>query len=173
MIWQLIATVVAGFGAAGIALLIRAVTRRKAPKWLVPVFAGLGMLGYQIHWEYTWFDHNRAQLPEGALVVSTAREPSILRPWSYMATPVSGFTVLDEASIQQAPKQADVFRFQLYRFERSSAGRAANSAYLLNCSERELARLAGQGEGEVTSIRRLPATDPLLFRVCRGGAGSA
>ena len=41
MLWELIATIVAGLGAAGIALAIRFISRKKAPRWLVPAFAGL------------------------------------------------------------------------------------------------------------------------------------
>ena len=53
MLWTLLAIVVAGLGAAGIALLLRKLTRNKLPKWIVPLFGGLGMLGYQIFYEYS------------------------------------------------------------------------------------------------------------------------
>ena len=38
MLWTLLAIVVAGLGAAGIALLLRKLTRNKLPKWIVPLF---------------------------------------------------------------------------------------------------------------------------------------
>ena len=43
MLWTLLAIVVAGLGAAGIALLLRKLTRNKLPKWIVPLFGGLGI----------------------------------------------------------------------------------------------------------------------------------
>ena len=42
MFWTFVATVFCGLGTAGIALGIRAATRNKAPKWIIPVFAGAG-----------------------------------------------------------------------------------------------------------------------------------
>lgn len=71
MFWTFVATVICGLGAAGIALGIRSATRNKAPKWLIPVFAGAGMLGYLIYGEYSWYDHKQSRLPTEAVVVST------------------------------------------------------------------------------------------------------
>ncbi|MES7593453.1 hypothetical protein U6M85_12405, partial [Cutibacterium acnes] len=68
MFWELIATFSAGLGAAGIALLLRAITLKKLPNWIIPVFAGAGMLGFQIYSEYTWFSHQRSLLPAGVEV---------------------------------------------------------------------------------------------------------
>ena len=48
MLWTLLAIVVAGLGAAGIALLLRKLTRNKLPRWIVPLFGGLGMLANQV-----------------------------------------------------------------------------------------------------------------------------
>ena len=59
MFWTFVATIFSGLGAAGIALGIRALTRKKAPKWIIPVFAGVGMLAYLVHGEYNWFEHKQ------------------------------------------------------------------------------------------------------------------
>ncbi len=66
MIWHLIAAIFAGLGAAGLGLLLRTLSGKRLPRWIVPVCAGLGMLGYQIQHEYGWFDHKRQQLPDSA-----------------------------------------------------------------------------------------------------------
>ncbi|PVY69603.1 hypothetical protein C8D92_1125 [Tamilnaduibacter salinus] len=167
MLWHLIATVVAGFGAAGIALMIRAATRQKAPKWLVPVFAGAGMLAYQIHGEYTWFEHKQAQLPEGSVVVQKSREPAIWKPWTFIIPRVGGFTVLDTNSIRTSATQDSVVGFRLYRFEHSQTDQVANSRYLLNCESRELGQLNDEGAFHDGSLTKLPNGDPLLTEVCR------
>jgi len=49
MFWHLIAAIVAGVAGAGIGLLLRSLTRKRLPKWIIPVCAGLGMLSYTIH----------------------------------------------------------------------------------------------------------------------------
>jgi len=77
MFWELIATVFAGLGGAGIALLLRKLTKQSTPKWLVPVFAGGAMLGFQIQGEYDWYDHQASLLPEGVVVVKRSAMASL------------------------------------------------------------------------------------------------
>ena len=60
-------------GAAGIMMMIRLFIK-KLPKWLVPAAAGLGMIGFQVYSEYTWFSHTRSLLPESAVVVAEVRK---------------------------------------------------------------------------------------------------
>ena len=62
MFWTFVATIFSGLGAAGIALGIRALTRKKAPKWIIPAFAGAGMLAYLVYGEYNWFEHKQTLL---------------------------------------------------------------------------------------------------------------
>ncbi|MGT0148850.1 hypothetical protein ACT691_00135 [Vibrio metschnikovii] len=93
----------AGLGAAGIALLLRAITLKKLPNWIIPVFAGAGMLGFQIYSEYTWFSHQRSLLPAGVEVIRTAQESSGWRPWSYLYPQTLRFVAADinNASVNQ------------------------------------------------------------------------
>ena len=79
MFWELVATVFAGLGAAGIALLLRKLSAQKLPRYLVPVFAGLGMLGFQIHAEYNWYSHQKSLLPERYAVSSHRVHVAALR----------------------------------------------------------------------------------------------
>ena len=46
MLWTILAIVVAGMGAAGIAMLLRKLTGNRLPKWIIPACGGLGMLAY-------------------------------------------------------------------------------------------------------------------------------
>ncbi len=84
MLWDVIATIVSGVGAAGIALLIVKLSARRAQRYLVPFFAAAGMLGFQIYSEYQWFDHQQSLLPEGVVVVKAVAESTAWRPWSYL-----------------------------------------------------------------------------------------
>jgi hypothetical protein len=54
MIWELLATIFAGLGAAGLVMAFRAIFK-KLPKWLIPAGAGLGMLFFQVYNEYSWY----------------------------------------------------------------------------------------------------------------------
>lgn len=167
MFWNLLATVVAGMGAAGIALVIRSLTRKRAPKWLIPAFAGIGMLAYQIHLEYTWYDHKRSVLPEAAEVVSTEQREIAWRPWTYFVPQVTSFTVLDVNSINRERGTEGIARFYLHRFERIVKDQVSSRIYLLNCDTRELVSLSQDGSPNISELRRLDTSDPLQLAVCR------
>ncbi|MEX0605145.1 MAG: hypothetical protein WD623_07260 [Marinobacter sp.] len=167
MFWDLVATVFAGLGAAGIAYGIRGLTLKKAPKWIIPVFAGLGMMGYQIYIEYTWFGHMQSRLPAETEVVSTVEDKVFWRPWSYFAPQITRFTVLDKSSILRDVAGEDVVQFVLYRFKSSYGDRVAEKAYLLNCQSRELVPVSEAGEPEVTGMKTLPSGNKLLEAACR------
>lgn len=117
MLWELLATVFAGLGAAGVALALRAFTKRRLPAWAIPVFAGSAMLGFQIYSEYTWFSHQRSLLPEDVIVVRTVEETAPWRPWTYVVPQTVRFIAVEvsEDSINQLNRElvlANVFLFE-------------------------------------------------------------
>ncbi|QLF94406.1 hypothetical protein HW090_14885 [Pseudomonas sp. ABC1] len=167
MIWHLVALFSAGLGAAGIALLLRMVTRKKLPKWFVPAFAGIGMLSYQIYYEYSWIDHKRTQLPDGASIVRTEQVPSIWRPWTFAIPMTTGFTVVDTAKMVRTEQEGQLLaQFFLYRFEKAHVDLVTSQAYLLNCSSREQVLLndAGEVQGQVSQLSN---DDPVYNAVCQ------
>lgn len=168
MIWHLIAAIFAGLGAAGIGLLLRMISGKRLPRWIVPVFAGLGMLGYQIHHEYSWFSYKQAQLPDSAEVVSVEKGEVFWRPWTLAFPMTIAFSVVDEDNL--VTRQADdnrLVEFILYRFERSYPDVVTHQAYLMNCTTRERLPLAGeQREPRFSDMRKLDDHDPLYQAVC-------
>ncbi|MEL7115964.1 MAG: hypothetical protein AAGP08_10295, partial [Pseudomonadota bacterium] len=69
MFIELIATFVAGLGAAGLVLVINMLTKGRLPKWVMPVAAGAAMIGVAISNEYTWGARTADGLPDGLVVV--------------------------------------------------------------------------------------------------------
>lgn len=166
MFWNFVATVFAGLGAAGIALGIRTLTRKKAPKWIIPVFAGLGMLSYLVYGEYNWFELKKSQLPSEAVVVSQEVKQVPWRPWTYLVPQVMSFTVLDTASIQSTPNDRNVHMFYLYRFEQSYTDAVTKQVHLLNCSTQELVPVNDEGNAIVENLRKLSDDDRLFIAAC-------
>jgi hypothetical protein len=78
------------------------------PGWLAPAAAAAGMLATTISLEYTWFDRVTRDLPEGIAVVDVRRDPSPLRPWTYLAPVTSRFVVLDLTRRAQHPARAEL-----------------------------------------------------------------
>ncbi|MFC4258709.1 hypothetical protein ACFOZ5_06645 [Marinobacter lacisalsi] len=166
MFWNFVATIVCGLAAAGIAMAIRAATAKKAPRWLVPVFAGLGMMGYQIYMEYNWYDQMTARMPAESVVVATESQAEFWRPWSFAFPQINRITVLDTNSITRNRANPDTVRFQLYRFRSTFGGRVSKGTWLLNCPSRELVALNSDGTPNTDQVRRLGTDDTLLQEVC-------
>ena len=168
MFWTLVATVFCGLGAAGIALGIRAATRNRAPKWIIPVFAGAGMLGYLIYGEYTWYDHKQSRLPDEAVVVSTEREGIFWRPWSLAYPYVTAFSTVDTDSIKRDTGNPDIIRFTLYRFEQKITDTVSHRVHIINCATREVVPIGSDGTPRVDNMKALDQNDPLFSIVCAG-----
>lgn len=168
MFWHLIAAIVAGVAGAGIGLLLRSLTRKRLPKWIIPVCAGLGMLSYTIHYEYTWFKTTQARLPEGSLVVRSEEGEMLWRPWTMIYPMPLAYTVLDGANAQvQDTTQGRLGRFVLYRFEKQHLTSVVKSAsYQLICSERAMFRLNDAGEAKVETLTELESDSPLYQAIC-------
>lgn len=118
MFWEIIATVISGFLLAGLVLPLRLIFK-KLPKWIVPLAAGIGMMGFQVFSEYTWADDMIAKLPKDSVVVAKVPQSKWYSPWSYAYPQVLQFVVLDKSKISDitpTSKQAT-----LYFFERRAA----------------------------------------------------
>ncbi|WP_100640468.1 hypothetical protein [Marinobacter salexigens] len=167
MFWTLVATVFCGLGAAGIALGIRAATRNMAPKWIIPVFAGAGMLGYLIYGEYTWFDHKQSRLPGEAVIVSTERTGIFWRPWSLVYPYVTAFSTVDTDSIgREDTSNPDIVRFTLYRFEQKITDAVSHRVHIINCATRELVPIGSDGTPRIDNLKVLERSDMLYSTVC-------
>ena len=121
MLFEFIATIAAAFGMAGLALIITHLSKlagKRAPKWLIPLFAAIGIFSFQIHQEYNWYHQQVAKLPEGVTVVKTAESTEWFRPWSYVKPQILRFIAadVDNASVQL--DNSDIYLVNLYLFER-------------------------------------------------------
>lgn len=168
MIWHLIAAIFAGLGAAGVGLILRLLSGKRLPRWIVPALGGLGIIGYQIHYEYTWYDYKQAQLPASAQVVSTETDQMAWRPWTYAVPLITAFNVVDQSNLVTRETGKDrLVEFILYRFERQHTDHVSHQAYLLNCSAQEMVPLAEESrQPRYTELRRVEASTPLYQAVC-------
>ena len=169
MIWHLIAAVFSGLGAAGIGLVLRTLSGKRLPKWIVPVCAGLGMLGYQVNAEYSWFEQEQQQLPASAVVISSQTDSMIWRPWTLVFPMVTEFSVVDRDGIaHNARGPTPVTELVVYHFERHYVDVVTPTHYLLNCDSRELVPLDDDtGEPALSELRTLREDAKLYTAACR------
>ena len=121
MIYEFIATIAAGFGLAGLALIITHLSKLaglRAPKWLIPLFAAVGIFAFQIHQEYSWYDQQAAQLPTGVTVIKTVENSTWFRPWSYIKPQTVRFMAIDSQPTQSDADTPNMHKVNLYLFER-------------------------------------------------------
>lgn len=168
MIWHLIAAIFAGLGAAGVGLLLRLASGKRLPRWIIPACAGLGMLGYQIQNEYTWFEQKQQQLPESAEVVSVEEGQVFWRPWTFAFPMTTAFTIVDHDNLAVSQKNdARLVEFILYRFEKKYVDQVTHQAYLMNCASRDMLPLDEASRVPRTEQMRLvERSSPLYQTVC-------
>ena len=170
MFVELIATVFAGIGCAGIVMLLNMLSGRRLPKWLMPVAAGAGMIGMTISNEYTWFGRTAERLPDGGEIALTVDEQSWLRPWTQLRPYTKRFVAVDVTGLRRNAAQPDQRLVDLYFFGRWSpvnltpmlldcAG--ARSAVLIDAAE-----FAADGAVSDADWQAMPAGDPILAMVC-------
>lgn len=156
MFWELIATVLSGFMAAGVALSLRLLFK-KLPRWIVPAAAGLGMMGFQVFSEYTWFEHTKSRLPEGVWVVATHAEPAFYKPWSYAKPPILKFVAVEGV---KEPMVGDIKKANLYFFERRMA--AQHTQILVDCKHQLQSDFS-----DAPKWGKTPMTDDITKAVCQ------
>ncbi|MBB3184361.1 hypothetical protein FHR95_001922 [Halomonas fontilapidosi] len=168
MIWHLIAALFAGLGAAGIGLILRLASGKRLPRWIIPACGGLGMLAYQIHNEYSWFEQKKTQLPASAEVVAMEKGQMFWRPWTFAFPMTTAFTIVDRDSMAVSREEQDrLIEFILYRFEKEYVDQVSHQAYLMNCATREMLPLEGESRTPATEqMRRVDAASPLYEAVC-------
>ena len=171
MFVELIATVFAGIACAGIAMVLNIITGRRLPKWVMPVAAGLGMLGMTISNEYTWFQRTAERLPGGVSVAMTVDEQSWLRPWTQLWPYTKRFAAVDTATVRKNESLPEQRLADLYFFGRWSPVNQA--PMLFDCAQARSALLidgadfAADGSVADAEWQAMPEGDPILAMVCQ------
>lgn len=100
MFMDLLATLTAGAGLAGVVMAIRAALRGRLPKYFIPAAIGLGMLLFSVWNEYSWFPRVRDALPEGVAMISAPQDRVFYRPWTYAFPVTTRFVALDRGGMK-------------------------------------------------------------------------
>lgn len=172
MFLDLIATAAAAFAAAGALLLLVRIFRIRVPKWIVPVAAGLAMLGYAIWSEYSWYPRVTEALPDTVVVATQNAESDWWRPWTFLAPLTSRFIAVDTGGARThpaAPGQRLVDVLLIARWQGT-----VTIPVLYDCAGNRRADLmqgaefAADGTVANPDWRDLPADDPVLKAACTG-----
>lgn len=170
MFIELIATVFAGVACAGIAMLLNILTGRRLPKWVMPIAAGMGMLGMTISNEYTWYERTAERLPDGVEIATTVDEQSWMRPWTQLWPYTKRFAALDTGTMRTNENLPNQRLADLYFFGRWSPVNQA--PMLFDCVTSKSALLidgvefAADGSVANADWQPMEASDPILQMAC-------
>lgn len=177
MLFEFIATIAAGFGMAGLALIITHLSKlagKRAPKWLIPLFGAMGIFGFQIHQEYDWYPQQVSQLPEGVTVVKTAESKEWFRPWSYIKPQTLRFIAADTGNATANIAEKNIYLVNLYLFERRRS--VQKIPQVIDCAaparadyvipEKNSKLTIDEHVQQTTMWRPLETDDPLFTRIC-------
>ena len=177
MLYEFIATIAAGFGLAGVALIITHLSKlagKKAPKWLIPLFAAIGIFGFQVQQEYYWFEQQVTKLPKGVTVVNKVEESTWFRPWTYVKPQTLRFIAADGGNARANEDNKDFYLVNLYLFEKRRNVQKVQQ--VINCANPARADYALEEKGskltidehvkQTTAWRPLSKEDPLYINVC-------
>lgn len=173
MFFELIATIVAGFGAAGVALLLNKVLGGRLPRWVVPVTAGCAMLATTIVNEYGWYDRTVEALPDGLEVAMTVEDGAFYRPWAYVVPFVSRFLAIDTATIRTNEALPGQKMVEVYAFGRWAAPQSR--LVMVDCTggrRADIARgMAFDADGSLEGLawRDIGTDDPIVKSACVEG----
>lgn len=172
MFLTLLAAAAAGLGAAGIGFALRKITGNRIGKWIIPASAGLGILLYQISYEYSWYDNQLLHQAEGSMVVAVENEPSFLRPWTFFIPLTTAYTVLDPKNVVYSEQQepyARIASFIIYRIEKAPQEVMKYKAHVLNCTTHELVQLNAEQQPDPKVKMRVLSDDNILYEnICKG-----
>ncbi|GAF59961.1 hypothetical protein JCM18902_2854 [Psychrobacter sp. JCM 18902] len=177
MLFEFIATIAAAFGMAGLALIITHLSKlagKRAPKWLIPLFAAIGMFAFQIHQEYNWYGQQVSKLPAGVQVVKVAKSTEWFRPWSYIKPQILRFIAADTANASVQVDNPDVYLVNLYLFERRRS--VQKIPQVIDCRiptradyvipEKNSKLTIDEHVKQTTAWRELVTDDPLFISIC-------
>lgn len=166
MIIDLIATISAGGAVAGLVLMLRWLSRGRLPRWLVPAGIGLGMLGFGVWNEYSWYPRTVGAMSDRLAILSAPVESSALRPWTYLAPVTHRFLALDRGTVLQAEDDAGLRRAEILEVARWQPVRRLGMVF--DCTNARQALLPAADATPEGAPAWLPVSpeDPAQAAVC-------
>lgn len=175
MFLELFATLVMGFGVAGLVLLANKVLRGRLPRWMVPASAAISMLAFTIWSEYTWYPRTADSLPEPVIVAWSNQESAPWKPWTYAVPQVTRFVALDTRTIRTNAALPDQRMVDLYLMGRWAQGRQVR--VLIDCAGARRADLVenvtmdDRGAVDPSVWVKMDPSDPVLTTACNAEVG--
>ena len=170
MLLEFLAIIAAGFGLAGLALIVNVLVGKRLPGWVMPACAGLGMLAMSVWLEYSWLDRVTATHPDGVEIASTNKVQAWYRPWTYVVPQVNRLIAIDHRFDRRNEAHPDQVLTQVVLMGRWEPARQFGVVF--DCAGARRADLVDQvrfaEDGSLLNAqwRELDRQDPVLRTAC-------
>lgn len=129
---ELLAALISAVAFGGMAHLAWRLSGRRLPRWIVPAAAALGLIGYTIWSEYSWYGRVSSELPAGVEVVWSETGVNGLRPWTHLFPLITRFVALDTREMAAHPANAGLRLAPVYDIARWTPPR--DSMMVFDCA---------------------------------------
>ncbi|WP_185984299.1 hypothetical protein [Aureimonas mangrovi] len=174
MAFELIGAIALGFVAAGIALFLVRLSGGRIGRAIVPISAGVAMLGFGIWSDYSWAGRTQGELPPNFVVLSSFSQSSPWRPWTYVLPVTERFSALDRDAVARNPDHPDLALAEVFLVTRRMP--VARVRQIVDCRGDRRAQVTETGDltrlvdgsigaGDLAWIA-LPEGDSLLTAAC-------
>lgn len=166
MLLTLFGALAVGVLAACVAFVVRRFYGVNA-RFLIPLSAGAGMLGFTVWNDYTWFGRNVAGLPDTVQVARAIEKSWVVQPWTLIVPVVTRFQAVNRASVARNASAPQVARATVYLVARFQP--TFETVQLFDCAAGRRADAADAPEGGTPPERAwvtVGLDDPLLSIVC-------
>jgi hypothetical protein len=177
MFWALLTALVAGVAGAGIGLGLRALTRNRLPKGIIPICAGVAMIVATVGTEYGWYPNVVRTMAPDLVIISQREQQAWYQPWTYVRPWVRGFVGYSPSETVETAEGSGIYVVQVRGQERWQP--QIVRPILVDCSGSRRAEFRPETEisddGEPTNAEWLdvPSDDPTISAVCGGGAAAS
>mgnify|MGYP001168465813 CR=1 FL=1 len=140
MLFNLIAALMSGVLGASVAYALYRLSNRRLSRAIIPFAMALGMIGYNVWNEMSWYSRTSAALPNRFVVIEDGPPVSSpISPWTYIVPRIDKFRVLDTQSVQPLPKSDGRYLAKVHDIERYLGSR--DSSVIVDCGTKEQAEI--------------------------------
>lgn len=144
MLLTLVGAIVLAVAVVGTIALTFRVLKKPVPRGVMPLAAGIAMVGFMAWNENSWFDRTVADLPDTFEVVATGEFSNFIQPWTLIWPRTSRFIAIDTAGIITNETNPDIKAAELVIAERYTPTRVRPQ--LINCATKEATDISADTE---------------------------
>ncbi len=154
MLLTFLGAIVLAVASAGIVSMAFRITGRRAPKGVMPLAAGIAMIGFMAWNENSWFSRAVADLPDSHVVIATGEFSNFIQPWTVVFPRINRFMVVDTRTIQINEAEPELRRAEVILAQRYT--RTVTTRQFVDCAN---GRRADQTDATRFDDRGVPLID--------------